>query len=396
MCKVNRYIGFWFSALLLLVLLTVCVSCSSDDSASDAEPMLNIYVYAPDRPTVTRSEIIPTEAEAKIHNLQIWVFRSSDPTKKVASLTLKSESELSGLNKNKSASYNIALNDRSFARSPEPVDIYVLANVIDNNGSTSYETITSSRDLDNAVFNGGDYYSFWSNDKHQALTAIPSGKGVPMSGVARGKSVKDKNNVLHINEANVKLLRAVSKIHFVFSSLKGEKRLFIDGVELNKEMLYQRVHFFLDDAHPHYWVDGNTNSTWSVSLVGSDVVNPVAQNENPAAYAFSSSMTEPEYEAKVDDWLKEDPSPLTAKAPVYLPESDKRLIGTIYYRLYDENDGFSERKSASFSMVSGDFRRNQTWIVYAYFTGSSKLEVSTVKMTDWEDGGSWDHEIFNW
>lgn len=396
MCKVNRYIGFWFSTLLLLLVLIVCVSCSSDESESGAEPMLNIYIYAPDRPTVTRGEIVPTEDEAKIHNLQIWVFRSSDPTKKVASLTLKSESELRGLNNNKSASYNIALNDRSFARNPEPVDIYVLANVIDNNGMTSYESITSGRDLDNAVFNGGDYYSFWSNDKHKALTAIPSNKGIPMSGVARGRSVKDKNNVLHINEANVKLLRTVSKIHFVFSSLKGEKRLFIDGVELNTGMMYEKVRFFLNDAHPHYWVDGNS-STWPVSLVNSDLVNPVAQNDNPAAYAFSSSMTEPEYEAQVDEWLAMgESSPLTAKAPVYLPESDKRLNGTIYYRLSDENNGFSERKSASFSMVSGDFRRNQTWIVYAYFTGSSKLEVSTVKMTDWEDGGSWNHNIHNW
>ena len=35
-------------------------------------------------------------------------------------------------------------------------------------------------------------------------------------------------------------------------------------------------------------------------------------------------------------------------------------------------------------MYSGNFRRNQTWIVYAYYMGSSKLEVNTVKVVDWE------------
>ena len=47
-------------------------------------------------------------------------------------------------------------------------------------------------------------------------------------------------------------------------------------------------------------------------------------------------------------------------------------------------------------MLSGDFRRNQTWIVYIYYAGSSKLEISSVKVTDWEDGGEWNHDIHNW
>ena len=388
----NRHIWLWLGTLFLLpVLLTVFVSCSSDDQ--EEEPMLSIYVYAPERPAVTRGEIVPSEEEGKIHNLQIWVYRSSDPTKMVASLTLTREADLQDLNEHKSASYNIALSDRSFAQSPEPVDVYVLANVLNNNGTNTLQSIVSSEDLDAAVFNGGDFYSFWSSTTHQALTTVPSDKGIPMSGVARGKSVIDRNNVLHINDANVKLLRTVSKIRFVFSSLKGEKRLYLDGVELNKGMMYPKVRFFLDDAHPHYWVQG-TPSVDPVRLIESDKVNPVAQNENPADYAFSSSMTDTEYEAKIDEWLAMgESSPLTTKAPVYLPESDKRLTGTIYYRL-----GLDDpvRRSASFSMVSGDFRRNQTWIVYAYYTGSSKLEVSTVKVTDWEDGGETDHDLHNW
>ena len=128
-------------------------------------------------------------------------------------------------------------------------------------------------------------------------------------------------------------------------------------------------------------------------LVESDLSNPVAQNDDPTAYAISSTMTDGEYEELIETGISKDE--LTEKGPIYLPESDKRLKGTVKYRLYDKN-GYSEQKSASFSMVSGDFRRNQTWVVYAYYTGSSKLEITTVKMTDWEIGGDGEHTIHNW
>lgn len=384
----GKYKWLWSGTLLLLVLQLLFVACSSDEQ--EDEPRLNIYVYAPERPAVTRAEIAPTEEEAKIHSLQIWVFRSSDPSKMVASLTLTKEIELKALNENKSASYSIPLTDRSFAGKPEPVDVYVLANVLNNNGTNTFESITSSEELDAAVFNGGDFYSFWSDTEHQALTTVPSDKGVPMSGVARKRSVVDKNNVLHINDANLTLLRTVSKIRFVFSSLKEEKVLRIDGVTLNTGMLYQKVRFFLDNEHPSYWVEGATNTGWPVTLLPSDLVNPVVQNDDPTVYSLGSTMSDEAYEALINTGI--DKGELTERGPVYLPESDKRLTGTIYYRLGDD----MTKKSASFSMVNGDFRRNQTWIVYAYYTGSSELQVSTVKVTDWSMGQEWERIIHNW
>ena len=268
-----RYRWFWLRALLLLaVLLMTVVSCSSDDG-EEVVPKLNIYVYAPDRAAVTRGEVVPTEEEALIHNLQIGVFRSSDPSKLVASLTLTDESQLQGLNSNKSASYSIGLSDRSFADHPEPVDVYVLANV----GYNEYlGNVYSSNDLEEAVFNGGHFFSFTQGPAYQAVSTVPADKGVPMSGVARGKSVIDKNTVLHINDANVKLVRTVSKIRFVLSSLEGLKQLFVDRITLNKDMLYQKERFFLDGDHPSYWVEGAPFKE-EVLLVKGDRVNPVVQ-----------------------------------------------------------------------------------------------------------------------
>ena len=383
----GKYKMLWLGTLLLLTVLTLCVGCSSDES--EAEPKLNIYVYAPERASVTRGESIPTEEEAKIHNLQIWVFCSSDPSKMVASLTLTTEEELEGLNNNKSATYSISLADRSYADHPEPVDIYVLANVIGNNGTNYLEDVNTGQDLEEAVFNGGDFFRFLkSSESYQAANGIPAG-GVPMSGVARGKSVIDKNNVLHVNEANLKLVRTVSKIRFVFSSLDGTQ-LFVDHISLNENMMYKKVRFFLDGDHPDYWVEGDPFNK-EVLLLKGDRVNPVAQNTDPTHYAYSSSMTDVDYEDLVNTGVNDQA--LTEFVPVYLPESDKRLSGTITFRLTSGGSPMT----ASFSMATGNFRRNQTWIVYAYYIGSSKLDVNTVKVVDWEEDPDLpDHEVPNW
>lgn len=381
----TRYRRLWLRALLVLaVLQTLCVGCSSDEE--DVVPRLNIYVYAPDRASVTRGEIVPTEEEALIHNLQIWVFRSSDPSKLVASLFLTTEEELEGLNKTKSASYSIALADRSFADKPEPVDVYVLANV----GYNEYiRSVNSGTDLEAAVLNGGHFFSFTKESAYQAVSDVPA-EGVPMSGVARGKSVIDKNNVLHINDANVKLVRTVSKIRFVLSSLEGLKQLFVDRITLNPNLLYQKERFFLDGDHPNYWVEGAPFNQ-EVLLVKGDRVNPVQQNADPTAYAYSSAMSDVAYEALINEGVaKED---LTEFGPVYLPESDKRLAGTIWFRLGND----ATLMSADFSMATGNFQRNQTWIVYAYYIGSSKLEINTVDVVDWENEGDMpDYEVPNW
>lgn len=381
----TRYRLLWLRTLLVLaVLQTLCVGCSSDEE--DVVPRLNIYVYAPDRASVTRGEIVPTEEEALIHNLQIWVFRSSDPSKLVASLFLTTEEELEGLNKTKSASYSIALADRSFADKPEPVDVYVLANV----GYNEYiRSVNSGTDLEAAVLNGGHFFSFTKESAYQAVSDVPA-EGVPMSGVARGKSVIDKNNVLHINDANVKLVRTVSKIRFVLSSLEGLKQLFVDRITLNPNLLYQKERFFLDGDHPNYWVEGAPFNQ-EVLLVKGDRVNPVQQNADPTAYAYSSAMSDVTYEALINEGVaKED---LTEFGPVYLPESDKRLAGTIWFRLGND----ATLMSADFSMATGNFQRNQTWIVYAYYIGSSKLEINTVDVVDWENEGDMpDYEVPNW
>ena len=366
---------------LLLSLLLFCVSCSSDEA--EEVPMINIYVYAPDRPIATRGEVEPTADEAKVHSLRIWVFKSSNPTKSVASLSLDTEEELEALNENKSATYSLEVTDRSFAQNPEPVDVYVMANVTEGDNSTYYNSGSS---LDDAFLNGGDYFKFTTTGK---ATSAVSSTGIPMTGVVRGKKVIDNHSVLHVNDANLQLVRAVSKIRFVFAALKDMPQMYVDGIKLGKNTLYKKEYYFLNDDHPNYWVEDVYDQ--EVEVAESDLTNPIKQIEDPTKYIFTSGMTDTQYENIINKGISDNE--LVEVSTVYLPESDKRLSGTIYFRLGSD---MKKQLSASFRMVSGDFRRNQTWIVYAYYIGSLKLEVTSVQVTDWTPGRAWEHEIYNW
>lgn len=374
----------WMAAVMLLVF----GACSSD-SSEQQDPVLNIYVYAPGQPTPTRSVVDPTEEEKNVNSMTLWVYKSSDGSQ-LGSIILNKE-ELESLNSDNMGIYSMPVSE-TFARNPEPVDVYVLANVsAKNTGKTFDATIADKMSLENAQFDGGYYYGFASSAK--AATAL-SDEGLPMSGVVRGKAVINQNAVLHMTNANLQLVRDISKVRFVFSALEGSF-LYIDEVRLNKNLLYKSDYLFLNDENPYFRV-GTTG------LVDKEVVlverlkdqegapQYVNRNKDPRVYAYASGMDEAAYEAKIKEGLEKNE--LTEAPTAYLPESDKRLTGTVTYHLGSE----TTQRTASFTMLNGDFRRNQTWIVYIYYSGSSKLDITSVKVTDWEDGGQTDHSIHNW
>lgn len=380
----------WMAAVMLLIF----GACSSD-SSEEQTPVLNIYVYAPGQPTPTRSVIDPTPEEKKIHSMTIWVYKSSDGSQ-LGSITLdenvdEDKKELETLNNDNMGIYSMAV-DEKFAKNPEPVDVYVLANVSASNTGATYGATIKKMGLETAEFYGGYYYKFANENENRAATAL-SAEGLPMSGVVREKAVINQNAVLHMTDANLQLVRDISKIRFVFSAIEGSY-LYIDEVKLNKNLLYKSDYLFLNDEHPYFRV--------GTGLVDKDIVlveklkddkgapQYVNRCADPRVYAYVSGMDETAYDAKIKDGLAK--GELTEAPTVYLPESDKRLTGTVTFHLY----GDTESRTASFTMLNGDFRRNQTWIVYIYYNGSSKLDITSVKVTDWENGGQTDHEIHNW
>ena len=379
--------------MLAGLMLLMFVACSSD-SHEEQDPVLNIYVYSPGKPMMTRSVTEPTAEEKKVHSLTLWVYKSSS-SMQLGSITLNAE-ELASLNEKEMGVYTMPVTS-IFARNPEPVDVYVLANVSANNtGTTLDPTIADKTSMENALFNGGYYYQFARQDKDYTAVTELSKEGLPMSGVVRGKAVTNVNSVLHVTDANLQLVRDVSKVRFVFSSLESEDHVYIDEVKLDANMLYNSSYLFLNDEHPYFRVGSN-------GLFGHEVVlvkkltdkdgypQYVNRNKNPRQYAYQSGMDETAYEALIKEGLEKNE--LTEAPVVYLPESDKRLTGTITFHLSGTP---GEQHTASFMMLNGDFRRNQTWIVYVYYTGSTRLEVTSVKVTDWEDVGEYNQNVHNW
>ena len=79
------------------------------------------------------------------------------------------------------------------------------------------------------------------------------------------------------------------------------------------------------------------------------------------------------------------------EGPIYLRESDKQLKGTITYTI-----GTGDPQTTDFAMQqAGDFMRNHTWIVYAYYAGSGNLQVESIYVKEWTTKEI-NHDIYNW
>ena len=110
--------------LLLAALLTACHSDNKEEIVSpDENCYLDIYVYAPDRPVVTRSDVGEiaqrTIAESKVNTLQIWVFKHND-----GSLVGYLNEVPTFLNETTGYEMYRMKVSRDFADNPQNVDVY--------------------------------------------------------------------------------------------------------------------------------------------------------------------------------------------------------------------------------------------------------------------------------
>lgn len=395
--KVIRDIG-WMLIMLLLI------ACSGDGDSSEAKQpaVISVYVYAPDKPLITRGDvgevdpISNDESESKITSLQIWVFEHNTENL----ISYFSPESVDHLNSGTGETYQMSASDAFTQAATKPtVDVYVVANVIAG-GITLSESTTRTA-LESSLIEGS-YFGL------NTLTEKVPEAGLPMSGVLRGVSVTGSAPVYKIS--NVTLTRAVSKIRFVFSREKVEpetdaNKVKINSIKLNAGMIPTQEYLFLKT--------GEDAPAFPVGSYGTDATNPakeflasplddIAQNADPMAYSYQAGQDAQEYENLINSGLtktvkndqNEDvPAPeLTQVGPFYLRESSKKLTGTITFQ---KNDGTSEAKDVPFAMhTAGDFSRNHTWIVYAYYSASGLVAV-TVVVKDWNDVQQ-SYDVFNW
>ena len=113
----------------------------------------------------------------------------------------------------------------------------------------------------------------------------------------------------------------------------------------------------------------------------------IPKNDDPLLYVYQAQGAQA-YEDLIASGVESNV--LKQLGPFYLRESDKQLKGVITYQKGEE-----DAKTANFEMKTiGDFSRNHTWTVYAYYSKSGLVAV-TVVLKDWnENTGS--HDVYNW
>lgn len=398
----TKYMERWYlgGMLMLLLMLTACSSESGDGAQQPKEkPVLKIYLFAPESPIITRAEngwVSPSADEKRISTLDVWVFEHNEDHKPVSYI------HLANLTFDGSKEVSMEISDAFANNVNKPhVDIYVVANVASSNCGLSLGRSSTPDELTAALIEhksvGGDFFGLTS-----PVTSVPV-EGLPMSGFLLNQEISGTAPVFSANKTkNVKLVRAVSKVRFVFSKSTAAPVISDLSIELNTGVLPTKEYLFLKGEYPTEKIHLEETPAYEseaeiVSGVSGDDINSCA---DPASYIFTTESGQ-QYENKIDAGLVEQtienvtrPAELSEVRRFYLRESDKQMMGTISYT--SGSGGNATQKSADFVMnAAGDFTRNHTWIVYGYFLGSGELILNAVALKDWEDNPESDN-IYNW
>ena len=361
--------------------------------------MLKVYLFAPESPIVTRAEngyVDPSADEKRINTLDVWVFEHNDEH------TLVSYIHLANLTFDGQKEISMEISDDFADRAQgTKVDIYVVANVTASNCGLTLTRRSTYDELKAALIEhktiGGDFFGLTSPVK-----SVPV-EGLPMSGFLENQEITGTAPVFSAKTKNVQLVRAVSKMRFVFSKSTAAPDISNISISLDDGLLPTKEYLFLNGEYPAEKIHLEDTPSYEnsemesvfqiVSGVSSDDINSCA---DPASYIYSTE-TGQEYENKINAGLTEQtvgevtkPAELSEVGRFYLRESDKQLKGTINYTIN------GEEKSARFEMDAAyDFTRNHTWIIYGYFLGSGDLMLNVALPKDWEEKTEND-KVYNW
>ena len=378
-----KYIDRW----LILLIAMLLMACSNEDDIPAEECYLEVYVYAPGRPIVTRGDVGETpseEAERKVNTLQIWVFKHVN-----GSLVSYKDTTATYLNEAAGQEKFMMRLDRTFAGSPENVDVYVVANA-KSCGLSSLDESTTRAQLDDAKISGNNFGT-------EELTQSVPADGLPMSAVLRNQPVTGHFPTLRIGTASqmatMELTRAVSKLRFVVCRVKEEdtadKKLErIDDISIDAGQIPEASYIIPRDNYSSY-----TYSHKPV-IYGGVGKNDIPQVENPLIYVYETQKAQ-EYEDLINAAV--NAGKLKQIGLTYFRESPKQISGTIKYT---HTKGGTHQETVDFSISTpGDFLRNHTWIVYIYFMDSTVhvLTITDIGVKDWViDPEEEDVTFHNW
>ena len=388
-------------------------ACKSEDQVTVEEPektptLLSVYVYSPEHPIPTRGtngEVNVIDHEADINTFQIWVFETGTNNLVAYHSPQEADNSLDFTDENEGKVYQLTVSDWFAALETKPnVDVYVVANIAQNNCGFTLDKNTQRSDLEAANTQRSnletaalaksettDYFGL------SALTTSVPDEGLPMAGVLRDEKIGGESPVYRIGEnslATVRLERVVSKVRFIFSREEGEE-VMIDEITFEDQAIPDTEFLFLGNSGETH-VEGPYRNGTLFSSPASDGGVPIAENPDPETFVYQNEYGAQTYEDMIASAVnpEEGQTPtLTEIGLYYLRESDKKIAGRIYYHVGDEDQ---KARDAAFQLsAAGDFSRNHSWIVYAYY-GHSELFVCSVAVKDWLKASDGNHTIYNW
>ena len=402
----------------MLLLLTACSGSSSeggDEPVPTSKPVLKIYIFPPDRPAITRADdlgyVDATAEENNIHSIHVWVFErdKDDPDNSTKSL-LVGYISLGNLTLSEAGNGEVTMEitdafaNRIMTAEKRPrVDVYVAANVTSANCGISFagltnKGVTKESDLE-PLFIGRNYFGVTS-----PVLGVPA-DGLPMSGVLKDQVIAGTSPVFRVGTeqrlSNVQLVRAVSKMRFVFCmSSSNNDDVAVNSISLDGSVLPKEEYLFLTDDY------SKVTQKWRVKSLTNDYessatlisipsgTTTIKKNDDPYSYSYDGIMTGQAYETLINNGITQDK--LSDLGTVYLRESDLALAGVINYEIIPYGTTTPNAKTASYSMKNaGEFSRNHTWIVYGYFVTNGDLRVNVVELKDWVSSEN-PKEIYNW
>jgi len=387
----NRHILYWFLCSMLTVLFSACSSSDAAEGPKEAthqQPQLAIYVYAPEQAAAkrnaapTRGDVGEVDAitnEGTIDSLQIWIYEQ-ETGNYVGYFSTK---DVSALNQGQGTIYQIPVSD-DFASKKPYVNVYVMANVTSANCGieTLNKETTRAALLEGAVIANGKF------GLEQNTRSVPT-DGLPFAGMLTGQPVVGDAPTLRVGTlsevSTVQLTRAVSKLRFVFAKTTGQPEVKITSIKMNIGMIPDVEYLFQTPASMTY----NTEEADMLLTP----IDDIAKTDDPTKFIYTDQEAQA-YEDLINEAANkqapEEPE-VTVEGPIYLRESDKQLAGTITYTI-----GGGTEQTANFAMQqTGDFSRNHTWIVYAYYAGSGNLQVQSLYVKEWSTK-EMNHQVYNW
>ena len=406
----KREMTYRYIARLLLIVLLLPACSSDEDDGKDTTCYLDIYVYSPAHPMVTRADagyVNASTEENKVHSLQIWLFKHSDGE------LLGYVSDAPGDLPETGKTYRIAVTPTiaEGSSSERRVDVYVLANVEASTCGLSFDESTTRAELDAAKI-VDPYFGVIS-----PLSSVSN--GLPMSGVLKNEPVVGSFPVLRIGTENqistVKLARTVSKLRFVLCRIHEDDKpanqlhsitsITLDGNQIPQEeylMLNTAFDGSLNPSEP--LADSRMHITPNSYIASAISFTPPATSaipivENPLDYIYDNQKfaSVQAYENALNDFVAS--GQLAEAGLTYLRESDKKLKGTISYRVESDPETASDRTTVFEMSRAGDFTRDHSWIIYVFFSGGKLqvFDVVQVGIKKWVPTGDPEgHEFYNW